>query len=78
MPKYQICCSATTYYYVVVEAPTQEAAEAWYDNHPDESKFTTSGDSYENWEYVETQEADDIYSADVTVDADGNPIKETP
>lgn len=76
MPKYQICCSTTTYHYAVVEAPNAQAATDWYHNHSDGSEFTSLSDSSLTWEYVNTETAEDIYNADVTVDENGKPIKE--
>ena len=71
MPKYEIICCTTTYHYCIVDAPSREAADRWYD-WSDGSAFRASRDN--NWEYVETNEVD--YPADLKVDEDGSEIKE--
>jgi len=70
--KYTIVCSTSRSYYLIVEAPSEEAAERYYEAC-DADKFT--GGDEGGWRLDEIYE-DDALDADVAVDEWGNPIEE--
>ena len=73
MAKYMIQCSTSRSYYLVVEAPTQEAAERYYERC-DSDEFiesATEGD----WQLDAIYE-DDALDASVAVDEWGEPLEE--
>ena len=72
MAKYTIVCSTSRSYYLVVEAPSAEAAERYYERC-DEDEFM-SGDEG-GWRLDEIYE-DDSLDVSVAVDEEGEPLEE--
>ena len=72
MTKYTIVCSTSRSYYLVVEAPSEEAAERYYERC-DEDEFM--GGEECGWRLEDIYE-DDAQAASVAVDELGEPIEE--
>ena len=72
MTKYTIVCSTSRSYYLVVEAPSEEAAERYYERC-DEDEF--SGGDEGGWRLDDIRE-DDVAEASVAVDEWGDLIVE--
>ena len=72
MAKYMIQCSTRRSYYLVVEAPTEEAAERYYERC-DGDEFM--GGDEGGWHLDEIYE-DDALDASVAVDEWGEPLEE--
>jgi len=72
MAKYTIVCSTSRSYYLVVEAPTEEAAERYYERC-DADEFM--GGDEGGWRLDEIFE-DDALDASVAVDEWGEPLEE--
>ena len=72
MAKYTIVCSTSRSYYLVVEAPSEEAAERYYERC-DEDEFM--GGEECGWRLEDIYE-DDVAEASVSVDEWGDPTVE--
>ena len=72
MAKYKILCSTSRSYYLVVEAPTQEAAERYYEGC-DGDEFI--GGDEGDWRLDAIYE-DDAQAANLVVDELGEPLEE--
>ncbi len=72
MAKYMILCSTSRSYYLVVEAPSAEAAERYYEGC-DADEFM-GGDEC-GWRLEDIYE-DDAQAASLAVDESGEPIVE--
>ena len=72
MAKYVIQCSTSRSYYLVVEAPSAEAAERYYERC-DGDEFM--GGDEGGWHLDDIYE-DDALAASLVVDESGEPIKE--
>ena len=73
MAKYMILCSTSRSYYLVVEAPTQEAAERYYESC-DGDEFIDVG-AEGDWQLDAIYE-DDAQAANLAVDEWGEPLEE--
>ena len=74
MAKFVIQCSTTVSYHLVVEAPSEEAALAFYDNNCDHSEFNKT-DEY-GWEFNDIYQDEYAWGhdADCTVNEEGEKI----
>lgn len=76
MPKYRINCSTTVSYTILVEAPTKEAAELYYD--------TSDGGDFNRMAEEVGWNLDDIYEVgkpdepDLTINEDGDILSRHP
>jgi len=70
MAKYMIQCSTSRSYYLVVEAPTEEAAERYYERCNGDDFM---GGEEGGWHLDEIYE-DDTYEANVVIDEWGEPV----
>ena len=73
MAKYKILCSTSQSYYLVVEAPSAEAAERYYESC-DTDEFIDVG-AEGDWRLDAIYE-DDAQSANLVVDESGEPLEE--
>ena len=80
MPKFRILCSTGIQYTCVVEAPTREAADLWYENSDGNDFSKGDEDGWYHDETVPFEGDENLEDPDVVVvvDADGNRIEETP
>ena len=75
MAKYMILCSTSRSYHLVVEAPTEEAAERYYERC-DGDEFIAGEPG--GWQLDEIYEDDTRDDADVAVDEWGEPLDKLP